>query len=237
MKSILLPLLFITVLISCKQNTAPEIEEPNANHIVNEAIKVTGGDAITSSTLQFKFRDKRYKAVRDGGAFTLNRSFTDSIGEVRDVLSNSGFARFVNNEEIKVVDSIAKIYSNAVNSVHYFSIRSGKASITESFCEFNDRGELFVVNMTIQEYLYGNYYNHAPKAERKLLLNKKELKKLNKEVQNTGLTIIPLRMFINDKGFAKLTISLAKGKKLYDKREAIKDRDSKRQLDRIKKNF
>jgi len=117
------------------------------------------------------------------------------------------------------------------------SIRSGKASITESFCEFNDRGELFVVNMTIQEYLYGNYYNHAPKAERKLLLNKKELKKLNKEVQNTGLTIIPLRMFINDKGFAKLTISLAKGKKLYDKREAIKDRDSKRQLDRIKKNF
>jgi len=117
------------------------------------------------------------------------------------------------------------------------SIRSGKASITESFCEFNDRGELFVVNMTIQEYLYGNYYNHAPKAERKLLLNKKELKKLNKEVQNTGLTIIPLRMFINDKGFAKLTIALAKGKKLYDKRETIKDRDSKRQLDRIKKNF
>lgn len=117
------------------------------------------------------------------------------------------------------------------------SIRSGKASITESFCEFNYRGELFVVNMTIQEYLYGNYYNHAPKAERKLLLNKKELKKLNKEVQNTGLTIIPLHMFINDKGFAKLTISLAKGKKLYDKREAIKDRDSKRQLDRIKKNF
>lgn len=117
------------------------------------------------------------------------------------------------------------------------SIRSGKASITESFCEFNDRGELFVVNMTIQEYLFGNYYNHAPKAERKLLLNKKELKKLNKEVQNTGLTIIPLRLFINEKGLAKLTISLAKGKKLYDKRETIKDRDSKRQLDRIKKNF
>ncbi|MBQ0769858.1 MAG: SsrA-binding protein SmpB [Bizionia sp.] len=117
------------------------------------------------------------------------------------------------------------------------SIRSGKASITESFCEFNDRGELFVVNMTIQEYLFGNYYNHAPKAERKLLLNKKELKKLNKEVQNTGLTIIPLRMFINEKGLAKLTIALAKGKKLYDKRETIKDRDSKRQLDRIKKNF
>ncbi|TYB77349.1 SsrA-binding protein SmpB [Bizionia gelidisalsuginis] len=117
------------------------------------------------------------------------------------------------------------------------SIRSGKASITESFCEFNDRGELFVINMTVQEYLYGNYYNHVPKAERKLLLHKKELKKLNKEVQNTGLTIIPLRMFVNDKGLAKLTIALAKGKKLYDKREAIKDRDSKKQLARIKKNF
>jgi SsrA-binding protein len=117
------------------------------------------------------------------------------------------------------------------------SIRSGKASIAESFCEFNDKGELFVVNMTIEEYLYGTYYNHKPKAIRKLLLNKKELKKLNKEVQNTGLTIIPLRLFINDKGYAKLEIALAKGKKLYDKRETIKDRDNKRNLDRIKKIY
>lgn len=117
------------------------------------------------------------------------------------------------------------------------SIRSSKASIAESFCEFNENGELFVVNMTIQEYAFGNYYNHKPKATRKLLLNKRELKKLNKEVQNTGLTIIPLRLFINDKGYAKLEIALAKGKKLYDKRETIKDRDNKRDLDRIKKNF
>ncbi|WJJ95173.1 SsrA-binding protein SmpB [Algibacter luteus] len=117
------------------------------------------------------------------------------------------------------------------------SIRSGKASIAESFCEFNEKGELFVVNMTIEEYLYGTYYNHKPKATRKLLLNKKELKKLNKEVQNTGLTIIPLRLFINEKGYAKLVIALAKGKKLYDKRETIKDRDNKRNLDRIKKIY
>ena len=117
------------------------------------------------------------------------------------------------------------------------SIRSSKASITESFCEFNESGELFVINMTIQEYAFGNYYNHRPKAERKLLLNKKELKKLNKEVQNTGLTIIPLRLFINDKGYAKLDIALAKGKKLFDKRETIKDRDNKRDLDRIKKIY
>ncbi|GAA4945398.1 SsrA-binding protein SmpB [Algibacter agarivorans] len=117
------------------------------------------------------------------------------------------------------------------------SIRSSKASIAESFCEFSENGELFVVNMTIQEYAFGNYYNHKPKATRKLLLNKKELKKLNKEVQNTGLTIIPLRLFINDKGFAKLDIALAKGKKIFDKRETIKDRDNKRDLDRIKKAY
>ncbi|WP_396600793.1 SsrA-binding protein SmpB [Algibacter sp. R77976] len=117
------------------------------------------------------------------------------------------------------------------------SIRSGKASITESFCEFSENGELFVVNMTIQEYAFGNYYNHKPKATRKLLLNKRELKKLNKEVQNTGLTIIPLNLFINDKGYAKLNIALAKGKKLFDKRETIKDRDNKRDLDRIKKAY
>lgn len=117
------------------------------------------------------------------------------------------------------------------------SIRNSKASIAESFCEFNEQGELFVINMTIEEYLYGTYYNHKPKAERKLLLNKRELKKLEKEVQNTGLTIIPLRLFINEKGYAKLDIALAKGKKLYDKRETIKDRENKVRLDHIKKSY
>lgn len=117
------------------------------------------------------------------------------------------------------------------------SIRNSKASIAESFCEFNDRGELFVVNMNIDEYKYGTHYNHKPKAERKLLLNKRELKKLEKEVKNTGLTIVPLRLFINEKGYAKLEIALAKGKKLYDKRESMKTRDTKRRLDQVKKNF
>ena len=117
------------------------------------------------------------------------------------------------------------------------SIRNSKASITESFCEFNERGELFTVNMHIEEYAFGTRFNHRPKAQRKLLLNKKELKKLYKEVKNSGLTIVPLHLFINDDGFAKLRIALAKGKKLYDKRETIKDRDNKVQLDRVKKNF
>jgi len=117
------------------------------------------------------------------------------------------------------------------------SIRQGKARITESFCEFNDRKELFVINMFIEEYSHGSFYNHRSKGERKLLLNKKELKKLLKEVQNVGLTIIPLKLFVTDKGWAKLQIGLAKGKKLYDKRQVLKDRDNKKSLDRLKKNY
>ena len=115
------------------------------------------------------------------------------------------------------------------------SIRLSRASIKESFCEFNDNQELFIINMFIDEYEYGNHFNHKTKSERKLLLNKKELKKLYKEVKNTGLTIIPLRLFINEKGYAKLLISLAKGKKLYDKRQTIKNRENKIQLQRLKK--
>lgn len=117
------------------------------------------------------------------------------------------------------------------------SIRASKASIAESFCEFNDQGELFIINMNIDPYKYGTYNNHLPKAERKLLLNKRELKSLEKDVSTKGLTIVPLLLFINDRGLAKLEIALAKGKKLYDKRDTIKDRDNKRHLDRVKKSY
>ncbi len=117
------------------------------------------------------------------------------------------------------------------------SIRNSKASIAESFCEFNEKGELFAVNMFIEEYAFGTRFNHRPRGSRKLLLKKIELKKLNREVRNTGLTIVPLNLFINDKGFAKVTIALARGKKLFDKRETLKDRDNKRDLDRLKKSF
>lgn len=117
------------------------------------------------------------------------------------------------------------------------SIRQGKASIAEGFCEFNDKGELFVVNMTIEEYSHATHFNHRPKSERKLLLQKRELRKLEKEVRNTGLTIIPLKVFINDRGLAKMVIALCRGKKLYDKREDIKTRETKRRLDRVKKAF
>ncbi|MEZ4838652.1 SsrA-binding protein SmpB [Flavobacterium sp.] len=116
------------------------------------------------------------------------------------------------------------------------SIRLGKASITESFCEFH-KHELFVINSQIEEYSFGTHYNHKAKSERKLLLNRKELKSLEKSLQNKGLTIVPLRMFINDKGLAKMEIALCRGKKNYDKRETIKDRDTQRDIDRVKKSF
>lgn len=115
------------------------------------------------------------------------------------------------------------------------SIRLGKASIAESFCEFHEL-ELFVINMSVEEYAFGNHFNHQSKSERKLLLNKKELKKLAKDVQNKGLTIIPLRLFNNEKGLAKLEIGLCRGKKNFDKRETLKERDTKRDLDRVKKS-
>lgn len=117
------------------------------------------------------------------------------------------------------------------------SVRESKARITESFCEFNDSGELFVINMYIEEYINGTYYNHKPKSERKLLLTKRELKKLQKEVNNAGLTIIPLKLFLTDKGWAKLEIALCRGKKLYDKRENLKEKDTKRDIDRLKKKY
>lgn len=117
------------------------------------------------------------------------------------------------------------------------SIREGKASISQSFCEFNDNDELFVINMQVDEYSHASHFNHRPKAARKLLLHRRELRKLQKEVNTSGLTIVPLNLFINDRGLAKIKIALAKGKKLYDKRETIKDRVNKRNLARIKKSF
>lgn len=116
------------------------------------------------------------------------------------------------------------------------SIRLGKASIADSFCEFQEH-ELFMINSHVEEYQYGTHYNHKTKSERKLLLNKKELKSLLKSVQNKGLTIIPLRLFTNEKGLAKVDIALCRGKKNYDKRETIKDRDVKRDIERVKKVF
>ncbi|MDL2305350.1 SsrA-binding protein [Bacteroides sp. OttesenSCG-928-D19] len=116
------------------------------------------------------------------------------------------------------------------------SIRLGKASLVDTYCFFTN-GELWVKNMHITEYFYGSYNNHSVRRDRKLLLNKKELKKLERSTKETGFTIVPARMFINEKGLAKLVIALAKGKKQYDKRESLKEKDDKRDMDRIRKNY
>ena len=113
------------------------------------------------------------------------------------------------------------------------SIRQGKASLADAYCKFFG-DELFVL-MRIAEYEQGGAFGHEPDRKRKLLLKKKELKRLKKKVQEKGLTIIPLRLFINKRGWAKLEIALVKGKKLHDKRESIKKRDQKRELARERK--
>lgn len=116
------------------------------------------------------------------------------------------------------------------------SIRAGKANLQEAFCLFDD-GELFIRGLHIAEYTHGGYANHEPLRQRKLLLKRTELKKLQQKLKEKGLTIVPIKLYLNDKGLAKLEIALAKGKKLYDKREAIKARDIKKQLDSTRKQL
>lgn len=113
------------------------------------------------------------------------------------------------------------------------SLRAGKASFNDSYCLFMD-GELWVRSLHISEYELGTYYNHNPVRERKLLLNKKELKKLESKVKEKGYTIIPIRIFFSEDGKAKMEIGLGKGKKLHDKRESIKQRDTEREMKRIR---
>ena len=114
------------------------------------------------------------------------------------------------------------------------SIRQGKASLVDTFCYFV-RGELWVKNMHIAEYFYGSYNNHAARRDRKLLLTRKELRKLERDTQAPGFTIVPTRLYINEKGLAKVVIALAKGKKEFDKRETLKEKDARREMDRFLK--
>lgn len=111
------------------------------------------------------------------------------------------------------------------------SIRMGKASLVDTFCYVHN-GEVWVKNMYIAEYFYGTYNNHTERRDRKLLLNRKEINAIAKAAEGAGYTIVPLRLFISQKGYAKLVIGVARGKKEYDKRQSIKERDDKRELAR-----
>lgn len=115
------------------------------------------------------------------------------------------------------------------------SIRLGKVSLVDTYCYFVG-GELWVKNMNIAEYFYGSYNNHNARRERKLLLTKKELRSLQQEEKNPGFTIVPVRLFINEKGLAKVVIALARGKKEYDKRQSIKEKEDRREMDRMFKH-
>lgn len=112
------------------------------------------------------------------------------------------------------------------------SIREGKASLVDSYCLI-ENGEVWVKQMNVSEYFYGSYNNHVARRDRKLLLNRKEIAKLQKASENPGFTIVPLRVFINDRGLAKMVIGVGRGKKEYDKRQTLRERDDKRQLDRL----
>ena len=114
------------------------------------------------------------------------------------------------------------------------SIRAGNANLNDAYCTF-ENGELYVRSLFIAEYLFGNIFNHETRRDRKLLLHKQELKKLRRKVKEKGFAIVPFKLYINERGFAKLEIALAQGKKAYDKRQSIKARDTKRELDRMRK--
>ncbi len=116
------------------------------------------------------------------------------------------------------------------------SIRQSRASLVDTYCTFI-AGELWVKNMHVAEYFYGSYNNHTTRRDRKLLLERRELRKLQQAVKNPGFTIVPMRLYINEKGLAKLVIALARGKHEYDKRESIKERDDKREMDRIRRTY
>ena len=112
----------------------------------------------------------------------------------------------------------------------------GKASLVDTFCYFNN-GELWVKNMNISEYFYGSYNNHSARRDRKLLMQKKELRRLQEDTKSPGFTIVPTRMFINEKGLCKVVIALARGKKEYDKREDLKLKADRREMDRVMKRY
>ena len=116
------------------------------------------------------------------------------------------------------------------------SIRLGKASMVDCYCYF-EKNELWIRGVNISEYAWGTCNNHIPKRDRKLLLNRKELNKLSRSLQDKGLTVVGLRLFLNDKGLAKIAIGLARGRKSYDKREYLKENDAKREMDKAMKKF
>lgn len=145
---------------------------------------------------------------------------------------------FISNRKARFEYELLEVFTAGIQlqGTEIKSLRAGNANLAEAYC-YVQESEVWITGMYIAEYQYGSYMNHEPKRLRKLLLNKKEINKISSALQNVGITIVPLKLFITDKGWAKIEISLAKGKKLHDKREDIKQKDDKRQMDRALKKF
>lgn len=144
----------------------------------------------------------------------------------------------IKNKKAKFEYSLLATYEAGVvlTGTEIKSIRLGLAHISEAFCQIKNN-EVFLVNMHINEYEFGSYTNHQPTRTRKLLLNKKEIKQISKKIIEKGFTLIPLKVFISERGFAKVVISIAKGKNTHDKRQSMKDKDNKREMDRMKNSY
>lgn len=140
----------------------------------------------------------------------------------------------IKNKRAKFDYEISDTYTAGIvlTGTEIKSIREGKGSLSDSYC-LVENGEVWVKGMNISEYFYGSYNNHESRRDRKLLLNKKEIQKIEKSSEDTGYTIIPLRVFINERGLAKMQIGIGRGKKQYDKRQSIREREDKRNIDRM----
>jgi SsrA-binding protein len=144
----------------------------------------------------------------------------------------------ISNRKARFEYEILEVYTAGLQlqGTEIKSLRSGNANLAEAFCYVKE-AEVWVTGMYIAEYSYGSYLNHEPKRLRKLLLNKKEIKSIDSALQDVGITIVPLKLYINAKGWAKIEIALARGKKLHDKRHDLKQKDDQRQMDRALKDY
>ena len=144
----------------------------------------------------------------------------------------------ISNSKVRYEYELLEIFTAGIQlqGTEIKSLRAGNANIAEAYC-YVQLSEVWVTGMYVAEYQYGSYMNHEPKRLRKLLLNKREINKIYSALQNIGITLVPLKLYISDNGWAKIDIALAKGKKLHDKREDLKQKDDKRQMDRALKKF
>lgn len=176
---------------------------------------------------------------QSGASLSIARAIIRIFGESKTEMSKKEKIQkqvVIKNKKASFDYEFIDVYTAGVVLVgtEIKSLRLGKASLVDAYCYIH-KGELWMKNANISEYFYGSYNNHNARRERKLLLNRKELRQIEDYVKTPGITIVPTKMFINERGLAKIAIAVAKGKKLYDKRASLKERDDRREMDRAMK--